>query len=95
MSKTARINTRTVTKVYDKMTANGWDLNFEYEAESGVLNKIVVQGSKDGATVYISKENNQMQTFFNSSDYDVEVVAAVVAELKVITAEHESALSVK
>ncbi|HEX8378030.1 MAG TPA: hypothetical protein VF602_09435 [Pedobacter sp.] len=88
MAKTARVNTRKVTKVYDKMTANGWDLNFEYEAESGVLNKIAVQGSKEGATVYIGKENNQVQAFFNGSDYDVEVVAAVVTEMKVITGEY-------
>ena len=90
MSNTARTNTKTSTKFYDEMSVNGWGLKFEYETENGTLSpKLVVNGNKENASVYISKANGQMQTIFSNGEYDAEVVTAVIAELSAIAEEHE------
>ena len=89
MSNTARTNTKTSTKFYDNMSVNGWNLNFEYETENGILSqKLTVNGTKENASVYISKANGQMQTIFSNGDHDAEVVTAVIAELSAITDQH-------
>ena len=89
MANTARTNTKTSSKFYDNMSVNDWNLNFEYETENGVLTKkILVNGTKGNRSVFISKQNNQVQTVFSNGDYDTDVVTAVIAEFAVISAEY-------
>lgn len=92
MPNTPRTNTKTSAKFYDNMSVNDWNLNFEYEAENGILTKkITVNGTKGNISVFVSKIDNQLQAIFSNGDYDGEVVNAVVAEFSAITAEHAPA----
>lgn len=85
MANTARINTKTCTKYYDKMSVNDWNLNFEYEVENGtLLPDISANGSKASTSVFIKKSNNQIQTIFSNGDYDAAVVQAVTTEFEAI-----------
>jgi hypothetical protein len=89
MPNTPRTTTKTSSKFYENMSVNDWNLNFEYETENNVLaKKIVVNGTKGNRSVFISKQDNQVQTVFSNGDYDTEVVTVVIAEFGAITAEY-------
>lgn len=89
MANTARKTTKTVTKHYDTMLSNDFNLNFEYEVENGILApKITVNGFKDNTSVFIQKTNNQLQTIFSNGDYDAAVVQAVTTEFEAIAAQY-------
>jgi uncharacterized protein YaeQ len=85
MSNTARTNTKKTEKFYDSMNINDWNLNFEYETINGVLSKkILVQGTKENGTVFINKQDNNLNVVFTNGNYDIAVVNAVVSELGVL-----------
>ena len=88
MPNTPRTNTKTSSKFYDNMSVNDWNVKFEYETENGALvPKITANGTKGNASVFVSKDGNQVQAIFSNGEYDGEIVNAVVAEFAAIVVE--------
>ncbi|TZF81824.1 hypothetical protein FW774_17360 [Pedobacter sp. BS3] len=84
----ARTNTKIVSKYYDNMQQDSWNLGFEYESENGnPPSAIKAQGAKQQQTVFINKANNQVQVIFSNGEYDADLVAAVAAEFTAIAAQ--------
>jgi hypothetical protein len=91
---TKRVNISTRTQKNDSMEVNGWKLNFQYSFEEGKpVKDVQVNGNftsseLGGTQPYVSYSKNGTSTniSFNNTECDNELVAAIKAEVDLITA---------
>ena len=91
---TKRVNISTRTQKNDSMEINGWKLNFQYSFETGKqvkdvqVNGVFTALDQSAVQPFLSyaKSGTNTNISFSNAECDNELVAAVTAEVELITA---------
>jgi len=73
-------------KTIATLEVGDWKLNITYEGEAGKqVSQVTVNGNKGNAFVNFNRSAQQINVNFNGSDYDTDLIAAILIEVSDIT----------